>query len=171
MKIFTKLILTLLFTSLLLLSIIYIAVQSSFDRGMLEYVNKKELASLQLLSNNLASFYQQEQRWTSLVAKSNGNRPPPIKRHERFSPPPPAQSDQYRPSQTWHQLMKFSYDGVKLPTDVRQYLAANGDFIPDHNRPPPRSKPQRHLRPENRQPKPPQNQGNLHPSLLNADKN
>lgn len=169
MKIFTKLILTLLFISLLLLSVIYIAVQSSFDRGMLDYVNKKELASLQLLSNNLASFYQQEQRWTTLVVASNNNRRPPPRKHERFSPPP-AQNEQFRPSQTWRKLLKFSHDGVKLPTDVRQYLAANDDFMPNHNKPPPRSNFQRRSRPEDRQPRPPQNQGTLHPSLLDADK-
>ncbi|PKH87042.1 ATP-binding protein [Colwellia sp. Bg11-28] len=169
MKIFTKLILTLLFISLLLLSIIYIAVQWSFDRGMLDYVNKKELASLQLLSNNLATFYQQEQRWTTLVAASNNNRRPPPRKHERFSSPP-VQNDQFRPSQTWRKLLKLSHDGVKLPTDVRQYLAANDDFMPKHNRPPPRSNFQRSSRPEDRQPRPPQNQGALHPSLLDADK-
>jgi two-component system sensor histidine kinase BaeS len=170
MKIFTKLIMTLLFTSLLLLSIIYIAVQWSFDRGMLEYVNKKELASLQLLSNNLAHFYQQEQRWTTLVASSHGKRRPPPKRHERFSSPPPEQNNQFRPSQTWHQLVKFSSEGIKLPPDVRQYLAANGDFRPNHNRPPARPNSPPHSRPENRQSRPPQKQKNLHPSLLNADK-
>ena len=152
MKIFTKLILTLLFISLLLLSIIYIAVQWSFDRGMLDYINKKELASLQLLSDNLATFYQQEQRWTTLVAASNNNRRPPPRKHERFSPPP-AQNDQFRPNQTWRKLLKLSHDGVKIPTDVRQYLAANDEFMPNHNRPPPRS------RPEDRQPRPPQKIG------------
>ena len=169
MKIFTKLILTLLFISLLLLSIIYIAVQWSFDRGMLDYINKKELASLQLLSDNLATFYQQEQRWTTLVAASNNSRRPPPRKHERFSPPP-AQNDQFRPNQTWRKLLKLSHDGVKLPTDVRQYLAANDEFMPNHNRPPPRSNFQRRSRPEDRQPRPPQNQGTLHPSLLDADK-
>lgn len=170
MKIFTKLILTLLFTSLLLLTVIYAAVQWSFDRGMLEYVNKKELASLQLLSDNLANFYQQEQRWTTLVVAKKAKRRPPLTRHNRFSVPPPKQSSQLKPSRTWHQLIKFSHDGVKLPIDVRQYLAANGDFTPNHNRPAPRSNLQRRSRPEDRQPRPPQNQGKLHPSLLDADK-
>jgi two-component system sensor histidine kinase BaeS len=170
MKIFTKLMLILLFTSLLLLSIIYIAVQWSFDRGMLEYVNNKELASLQLLSDNLANFYQQEQRWTTLVAAKNAKRRPSLKRHDRFAPPPPQPHSQFRPSQIWRQLLKFSHDGIKLPTDVKQYLAVNSDFIPNHNRPPPRSNNQRRLKPEERQPRPAQNQGKLHPSLLDADK-
>jgi two-component system sensor histidine kinase BaeS len=171
MKIFTKLILTLLFTSLLLLSIIYIAVQWSFDRGMLEYVNKKELASLQLLSDNLVRFYQQEQRWTTLVAKNTSERRHPIQRQGRH---PLAQSirksDQFRPSQTWHQLLKLSHEGIELPNDVRQYLASNDSFIPEHNRPPPRSNPQRHSRQETQQPRPPQHQGELRLSLLDANK-
>ena len=171
MKIFTKLILTLLFISLLLLSIIYIAVQWSFDRGMLDYINKKELASLQLLSNNLTTFYQQEQEWTKLVASKKDDRHTPRKRPERFSPPAfPTQNDQYKPSQTWRQLIKFSHDGVTLPADIRQYLAVNGDFIPHPERPPPRSKLQRRSRPGERQPRPPKDQGTLRPSLLDADK-
>jgi len=172
MKIFTKLILTLLFISLLLLSIIYIAVQWSFDRGMLDYINKKELSSLQLLSNNLATFYQQEKAWTTLVASKNDKRRPRHKRPEHFSPPPHlTKNDQFRPSKTWRQLLKLSHDGVKLPTDVKQYLAANDDFIPTHDRPPPRSNLQRRSRPDERQPRPPQDQGTLRPSLLDADKN
>ena len=50
MKIFTKLILALLLTSLLILTIIFTVVQLSFDRGMLDYVNQKQLENLQLLS-------------------------------------------------------------------------------------------------------------------------
>ena len=172
MKIFTKLILTLLFISLLLLSVIYIAVQWSFDRGMLDYINKKELASLQLLSDNLASFYQQEQRWTTLIASKNDKRRPRHKRPNRFSPPPHlAKNDQFRPSLTWRQLLEFSRNGIKLPADVRQYLADNSDFIPNHNRPPPRSTSPLHSRPQDHQPRPPQEQGILLPSLLDADKN
>lgn len=168
MKIFTKLILLLLLTSFLLLTVIYAAVQWSFDRGMLEYVNKKELASLQLLSDNLTSFYQQEQSWIALVAIKNTKRRPPLKRHERFATAS-KQSEQFRPSQTWRQLLRFSHDGIKLPTDVRQYLADNASFTPNHNRPP-LSAPQRSPRPEVRQQRPPQSQGKLHPSLLDADK-
>ncbi len=172
MKIFTKLILTLLFISLLLLSVVYIAVQWSFDRGMLDYINKKELASLQLLSSNLASFYQQEQRWTTLVASKNDKRRPRHKRPDRFPPPPHlAKNDQFRPSQTWRQLLEFSRNGIKLPADVRQYLADNSDFIPNYNRPPSRANFTRSVRPEARQPRPPQDQGTLLPSLLDADKN
>jgi len=41
MKIFTKLILALLLSSLLILTIIFTLIQLSFDRGMLDYVNQK----------------------------------------------------------------------------------------------------------------------------------
>lgn len=168
MKIFTKLIITLLLTSLLLLSIIYVAVQWSFDRGMLEYVNKKELASLQLLSDNLVSFYQQEQSWASLVITKRPNRRPPQKKRDRFSPPHEL-NEHFRPSLAWHQLLKFSQDGIKLPTDVRQYLTDNHS-VTANSRPMPHPIPQRRLRPDERQLRPMQNQARLHPSLLDADK-
>ncbi len=176
MKIFTKLILILLFTSLLLLTVIYAAVQWSFDRGMLEYVNKKELASLQLLSKNLAHFYQQEQSWQSLVVSNNSDRRPPSRRQGGvFSSPPnfsplPNKGSNSHPSTTWHQIVKFSNEGVELPANVAQYLRKNNDFQPQNNRfsefPPPPRRP----RPTNHQQRPPQKDARLYPSLLNAKK-
>ena len=68
MKIFTKLILALLLTSLLILTIIFTVVQLSFDRGMLEYVNQKQLENLQKLSENLSRYYQKKGSWQHLLA-------------------------------------------------------------------------------------------------------
>ena len=133
MKIFTKLILILLLTSLLLLSVIYAAVQWSFDRGMLEYVNKKELASLHLLSKNLALFYQQETSWATLVKPNNVDRRPPRRRDGTSAPPPPKRT-KLGPSRAWHQILKFSNDGIELPDDVKQYLRINDDFRPRNAR-------------------------------------
>ncbi len=171
MKIFTKLILILLFTSLLLLTVIYTAVQWSFDRGMLEYVNKKELASLQLLSKNLARFYQQEQSWLPLVMSNNTDRHPPPRRKGGIFTPPPDKGGISRPSIKWHQIVKFSHEGVELPDNVKQYLRINNDFRPKNNRPSASTlPPPRRPRAIDHQQRPPQNDARLYPSLLNADK-
>ncbi|OUR63572.1 hypothetical protein A9Q74_00370 [Colwellia sp. 39_35_sub15_T18] len=170
MKIFTKLILILLCTSLLLLTVIYTAVQWSFDRGMLEYVNKKELASLQLLSKNLARFYQQEQSWLPLVMSKNTTRRPPPRRKNGIFTPPPDKGGNPHPSTKWHQIVKFSHQGVELPDNVAQYLRTNNDFRPRNNRPSAFPPPPRRSRPTDHQRRPPQNNAQLHPSLLNADK-
>ena len=68
MKIFTKLILALLLTSLMILTIIFTVVQLSFDRGMLEYVNQKQLENLQQFSDNLSRYYQKKGSWQHLLA-------------------------------------------------------------------------------------------------------
>jgi len=171
MKIFTKLILILLFTSILLLTVIYATVQWSFDRGMLEYVNKKELASLELLSKNLALFYQQEQSWESLVIAINLERrpPPPRKQRHKFSPPP-KKMPKLKPSKKWQQIVELSKDGIELPNNVEQYLRTNSDFRPQRNRPPEFPAPKRRPRPVEGQQRTTDNGGSLHPSLLNAKK-
>jgi len=170
MKIFTKLILILLFTSILLLTVIYAAVQWSFDRGMLEYVNNKELASLELLSKNLALFYQQEQSWDSLVRANNlERRPPPRKKKHDFSPPP-KKIPKFKPSKKWQQIVELSKDGIELPNDVEQYLRTNSDFRPRKNRPPEFLAPQRRPRPVESQQRTRNNGSSLHPSLLNSEK-
>ena len=167
MKIFTKLILILLSTSLLLLTAIYTTVQWSFDRGMLEYVNKKDLVSLQLLSKNLANLYQQKQSWESLVITKNINRrPPPRRQDNTFS----SSTNKSHPSQTWHQIVKLSNDGIELPDDVEHYLRVNTDFRPRKNRPSAFPPPPRRARSTEYQQRPPQNEHQRHPSLLNKDK-
>jgi two-component system sensor histidine kinase BaeS len=171
MKIFTKLILILLFTSLLLLTVIYAAVQWSFDRGMLEYVNNKELASLQIFSKNLALYYQQEQSWDALIDRKRLDRRPPP--HLQGRPFPPSKRDKRaktQPSQQWHQIVKLSDAGVEFPADVRQYLQQNNDFRQPRNRPPEHLNSPRRLRPEDRGKLPPNNEVKRHPTLLSADK-
>ena len=69
MKIFTKLILALLLTSLMILTIIFTVVQLSFDRGMLEYVNQKQLENLQQFSDNLSQYYQKKGSWQHLLQR------------------------------------------------------------------------------------------------------
>ena len=95
MRIFPKLLLILLLTSAMVLSLLYALMQWSFDRGMLNYVNQRQLQSMQLLSDNLANFYQEKGSWDDLVASSL-QRPPPPRRGNRPSAHRP---NQHRPSQ------------------------------------------------------------------------
>ncbi|WP_198435654.1 ATP-binding protein [Moritella sp. F3] len=78
MRIFPKLLLILLLTSAMVLSLLYALMQWSFDRGMLNYVNQRQLQSMQLLADNLANFYQEKGSWETLVASSRRPPPPPL---------------------------------------------------------------------------------------------
>jgi two-component system sensor histidine kinase BaeS len=136
---------------------------------MLEYVNKKELASLELLSKNLAHFYQQSQSWESLVMTNNvEQRISPRRQNSRHAPQ--SEKGKFRPSKKWHQIVKFSNDGITLPENIEQYLQSNEGFRPKRIRgsgPPPSQRKPRVIPPQQRL-KP--NDGKLHPSLLNAKK-
>jgi len=55
-----------LLASLLLVSLMMALAQWSFDRGLLEHVNKRALQQYQTLSEQLASHYQQQGSWQSL---------------------------------------------------------------------------------------------------------
>ncbi len=152
-----------------MLTVIYTAVQWSFDRGMLDYVNKRELASLQLLSKNLARYYQQEKDWSPLI-KTNKSRRPPPRKHDLLAPPQ-NQLEKFGPSRTWHQIVKFSDNGIELPADVAQYLRENGEPKSKNRKPPRFSGPPHQPKPRTKQQKPPPPSDRLqHPSLLNAQK-
>jgi len=133
MKIFTKLILALMVTSLLILTIIFTVVQWSFDRGMLNYVNQKQLDNLQLFSENLSNYYQKQGNWHSLLTASNlqKSRPAPnhsprakkpkndkhFKRKPEDRKPPPQDS-------LWLTILRLSEQGESLPDDIDTYLDA-----------------------------------------------
>jgi two-component system sensor histidine kinase BaeS len=86
MKIFSKLLLVLvLMTSLLFISL-YMLVQWGFDRGMLNYVNQREVQSLELLSDNLVALHQHTGNWQVLTEN-----------HRR-----------------WHDLLRQSMQGNRL---------------------------------------------------------
>jgi two-component system sensor histidine kinase BaeS len=130
MKILTKLIIALLLTSFLILSALFAVMQWSFDRGMLDYVNQKQLASLQLFSENLARFYQQGNTWQPLLAKKRHG---PRERFPEHSPnapehakPPPNgvnHKRERRPaSAIWLHILELSEQGGELPDDVALYL-------------------------------------------------
>ena len=148
---------------MLLLAVIYTATQWSFDRGMLNYVNQKELASLQLLSKNLARYYQQEQTWSTLVISKNTNKRLPSRR-KRLAPPqrnnqaPPQKNrTENGPNKTWHQIVGLSNEGIELPDDTGEYLQRNSNFRPQNQ-----EKNKSHLRNNSL--------GRLHPSLLDVQK-
>jgi two-component system sensor histidine kinase BaeS len=127
MRIFTKLILTLFFISLLLLSAIFAVMQWSFDRGMLDYVNQKELESLQVLADNLSLFYQEQGEWGGLLISSqpqtnfqpqqrkpreHKRRPPPHRpENQSFDKAPPRNS-------VWQQILMLSEEGHQFPKNV-----------------------------------------------------
>jgi two-component system sensor histidine kinase BaeS len=130
MKILTKLIIALSLTSFLILSALFTVMQWSFDRGMLDYVNQKQLASLQLFSENLARFYQQGNTWQPLLAKKRHG---PRERFPEHSPnapehakPPPNDVNRKRErrpaSAIWLHILELSEQGGELPDDVALYL-------------------------------------------------
>ncbi|NQZ21155.1 MAG: HAMP domain-containing protein [Colwellia sp.] len=139
MKIFTKLILALMLTSLLILTIIFSVVQWSFDRGMLNYVNQKQLENLQLFSDNLSNYYQAKGNWQSLLMtsylnNSNNLRPPPNHfprpsksrndKHLKRKPADRQASDSKPPPQhsLWLTILRLSEQGESLPDDIDTYL-------------------------------------------------
>ncbi|MCP5077982.1 MAG: HAMP domain-containing protein [Psychromonas sp.] len=166
MNIFTKLLTTLVFTSIILLSILFIVVQWGLTKGMLEYVNKKELQSLQLLSSNLASYYQQTGSWDRIKLKVNA----PVYKGPRRPP---------MPDSVWIQILRLSKELHVFPKDVIGYLKENqptNDFErhpPAHRRPPPEAR----RRPFKGEAEPPHPEGYagpnsvLLPDLLDANKN
>lgn len=91
MKIQHKLFLILFSFSLLLVTALVLLIQWSIGKGMVEYVNSKEIETLNPLITELASEYQKEDSWSTLqgqhqkfayllFSKQKGN---------RFMPPPP----------------------------------------------------------------------------------
>jgi two-component system sensor histidine kinase BaeS len=130
MKILTKLIIALSLTSFLILSALFAVMQWSFDRGMLDYVNQKQIASLQLFSENLAKFYQQGNTWQPLLAKKQHR---PRERSPEHSPNAPRHvqhpvngvkrnRERGPPSATWLHILTLSEQGGELPDDVDLYL-------------------------------------------------
>jgi two-component system sensor histidine kinase BaeS len=192
MKIFTKLILALLLTSLLILTIIFTVVQLSFDRGMLEYVNQKQLENLQQLSDNLSQYYQRKGNWQSLLAGNElkkerprqksfvqadkpQKKPPRSGKHFKTKP-----SDRNIPpkNSSWMKILRLSDQGESLPVNIDNYLKNNAE---EYSSRPPRPKPPRDNRRDSRPPHQKEGRGRegpppefgretAMPALLDADK-
>ncbi|MCP4320429.1 MAG: hypothetical protein GY787_00935, partial [Alteromonadales bacterium] len=166
MNIFSKLLATLIFISIILLSILFVVVQWGLTKGMLEYVNNKELQSLQLLSSNLGKYYQQTGSWDRIKLNINapaykGPRRPPV------------------PDSVWIQMILLSNELNIFPKDVIGYLKEHqptNNFKrppPPHRSPPPepRRKP---FKGEGEPPHPEMYAGQssaLLPDLLDMNKN
>jgi len=192
MKIFTKLILALLLTSLLILTIIFTVVQLSFDRGMLDYVNQKQLENLQLLSENLSQYYQKKGNWQSLLTDNDLKqaRPPqkPLFRTKQLRTEPPRSSKHFKTKPTdrkippknspWMRILRLSEQGENLPANIDNYLSYNArEYSSGSPRPP------RDNRRDSRPPHPKEGRGRdgpppppefgreaAKPALLDADK-
>lgn len=129
MRIFTKLLLALLFTSALLLCALYWLIQLSFDRGLLNYINQKDQQTLTLLAENLARYYSETGSWQTLTTaqpkldRSSHSRQRPFERmrqRERIArkrPPqqPAGNSINHR---DWRLLMILSERGLQYPNDL-----------------------------------------------------
>ena len=144
MRIFPKLLMVLLSTSIALLVILYAFMQWSVDRSMLNYVNQRQIQSLQLVSDNLAAVYQEHQGWQEIVASSlpphvrdmnnSQHRPKfaeprrrPTKRERKpqpFNHPdgPKLTAEQlnYQGVEYWRIVLKLSEQGLRYPEDVEQ---------------------------------------------------
>jgi len=141
MKILTKIIIALSLTSFLILSALFAVMQWSFDRGMLDYVNQKQLASLQLFSENLVQFYRQENTWQPLLAKIKQRPRERLPKHSaktqnlaKHGKPQPNRNNRNpnrRPvSAIWLHILNLSEQGVKLPDDVALYLTEDRFSLP-----------------------------------------
>jgi two-component system sensor histidine kinase BaeS len=186
MKIFTKLILALLLTSLLILTIIFTVVQLSFDRGMLDYVNQKQLENLQLFSENLSRYYQKKGNWQSLLTDNDveqGRRSP--NHFSRTEQPRSGKKFRVKPKDrkipsmnyVWLKIFRLSEQGENLTDNIDIYVTEHSTEYA--SRPPRPTRDNRHnSRPPNRNdPRkrkgpPPgfSREGGL-PSLLDANKN
>lgn len=103
MKIQSKLFLAFLLGSLVLVSAMYGLTQWSFDRGMLDYINQRELNAQASLADALAVQYEQQGSWQfirnnhrlwrqlleSADTQSSDSQPHPSPGNHRFRPPPP----------------------------------------------------------------------------------
>lgn len=155
MRIFPKLLLVLILTSLILLLLLYALLQWGLDRGMLNYVNQRQMQSLQLISKNLSAVYQEHGNWQKVIASSA---PPherntfstinhPRARPERFEPrhsPNRRHKNNFSERQRhftgveyWRNIVRLSEQGLDYPDDLaelkfvnsrRQSLAESDEF-------------------------------------------
>ena len=144
MRIFPKLLLVFLLTSFALLLILYGLMQWGLDRGMLNYVNQRQVQSLQLVSDNLAAVYQEQNGWQAVVASSAKPRERELNKTARragFNEPPRRNSlrgenrnranrsdreNSLRPKRNysgieyWRIVLRLSEQGLRYPDDIDQ---------------------------------------------------
>ena len=155
MRIFPKLLLVFLLTSFALLLILYGLMQWGLDRGMLNYVNQRQVQSLQLVSDNLAAVYQEQNGWQAVVASSAKPRERELNKTARragFNEPPRRNSlrgenrnranrsdreNSSRPKRNysgieyWRIVLRLSEQGLRYPDDIDQL---RDDYAPRYQR-------------------------------------
>lgn len=112
MRIFPKLLIVLILTSSILLLLLYALIQFGVDRGMLNYVNQRQMQSLQLISHNLSNIYQEHGDWQKVVASST----PP---HERKRISRAHKRDNFG-IEYWRNIVRLSEQGLTYPEDLEQ---------------------------------------------------
>jgi len=178
MKIFTKFMLVLFVTSLLLLSAIFALLQWSFDRGMLNYVNQKELDSLQLLSNNLSLYYQEHGDWLRLTKPTQREHriKPPLEKRNPAGHRKPKRDKHQRDNSDWPLILFLSQSGIAFPNQVSDFLQQSKGSEHFRRKPPKRrgefDHPPARREAGSRLPPPREHRDReMHPSLLDQHKN
>ncbi len=143
MRIFPKLLLVFLLTSFTLLLLLYALMQWSVDRGMLNYVNQRQVQSLQLVSENLSALYQEHKGWQTIVSSSaeTNDTVKPQRRaefNEALRRPRPRDENRRRPEnrangkmpvkpqgtsaagEYWRIVLRLSEQGLRYPDDISQ---------------------------------------------------
>jgi len=176
MKIHNKLFLALFSFSLLLVSTLVFLVQLSIDKGMVEYVNTREITLLQPLALELSSMYQFEGNWQFIenrhrkfkqllentLAGSEFSLPPKnnFREPKRENRPPPPRNNRPRANRFQNQLQDKNrrLDGANNDGAKRRDSARRNDPPPRRNGPPPKkndAQPKRNEPPPKRREPPP----------------
>ncbi|WP_047042008.1 hypothetical protein [Vibrio mexicanus] len=89
MSLFLRLWMSFLVTLGAVLLLLYVAIQWSFDRGLIRYINEREAVTYQILANNIATFHEingdisllkQSYYWRKAIFLSQGGSYLPLKR-------------------------------------------------------------------------------------------
>lgn len=151
MRIFPKLLLVLLSISFTLLLVLYAFMQWGIDRGMLNYVNQRQMQSLQLVSENLAVIYQEHHNWQKIIASSlpphqRSNHQPlrrsKLNENSRRLPPkegrrrrPNSRAEEHRVTdeqreyagvEYWRIILRLSEQGLRYPEGITQLRQGKG---------------------------------------------
>jgi len=163
MKIHNKLFLALFSFSLLLVSTLVFLVQLSIDKGMVEYVNTREITLLQPLALELSSMYQFEGNWQFMenrhrkfkqllentLAGSEFSLPPKnnFREPKRENRPPPPRNNRPRANRFQNQLQDKNRRLGEANNDVAEHSDSirrntpppkRNDAAPRRNDPPPK---------------------------------
>lgn len=133
MKIQNKLFLILFGFSLLLVTALVLLIQWSIGKGMVEYVNHKEIETLKPLVTELAREYQRENSWAALQGehKKFADLLLSKQKEHRFMPPPPEfgmpppvfDKDKHLIAGYYNKNAEYSYVDIKVDNTIVGFLA------------------------------------------------